>query len=72
MIKKQVPILFIVFNRPSVTKVVWDAICASKPYKVYICQDAPRVNNKAFLFFVFKNIFSFTVLYFNPDKIIRL
>ena len=46
MIKKQAPILFIVFNRPSVTKVVWDAICASKPYKVYICQDAPRVNNK--------------------------
>ncbi len=38
------PILFIVFNRPDVTKRVFDAIRMVKPTKLYIAADGPRSN----------------------------
>jgi hypothetical protein len=36
------PILFIVFNRPTVTKIVFEAIREAKPKKLYVFADAPR------------------------------
>lgn len=36
------PILFIVFNRPDTTRVVFDAIRSAKPLKLYIAADAAR------------------------------
>lgn len=36
------PILFLVFNRPDVTQVVFDAIRAARPPKLYIAADGPR------------------------------
>ena len=36
------PILFIVFNRPSQTKHVFEAIRSRKPTKLYIAADGPR------------------------------
>lgn len=38
----QVPILFVVFNRPDVTKRVFEAIRAVKPTKLFIAADGPR------------------------------
>jgi hypothetical protein len=38
------PILFMVFNRPDVTRRVFDAIRKAKPPKLYIAADAPREN----------------------------
>lgn len=37
-----VPILFIVFNRPHITKKTFEAIREYKPQKLYIAADAPR------------------------------
>jgi hypothetical protein len=38
------PILFLVFNRPDVTKVVFEQIRRSKPSKLYIAADGPRAS----------------------------
>ncbi|MEQ1554747.1 MAG: hypothetical protein ABL929_11240 [Ferruginibacter sp.] len=40
------PILFIIFNRPSSTKIVFEAIRKAKPSKLYIAADAPRKNKE--------------------------
>lgn len=37
-----VPLLFMVFNRPEKTKKVWEQIRKAKPLKIYISSDAPR------------------------------
>lgn len=39
------PILFIVFNRPSTTKIVFETIRKAKPARLYIASDGPRKNN---------------------------
>lgn len=39
------PILFIVFNRPKYTEIVFKKIKKLKPKKLYISQDGPRINN---------------------------
>ena len=39
-----VPILFLVFNRPDVTKKVFEQIKKAKPKKLYIAADGPRKN----------------------------
>lgn len=36
------PILFLVFNRPSTTKIVFESIRNAKPKKLYIAADGPR------------------------------
>jgi hypothetical protein len=36
------PVLFLVFNRPSTTKVVFEAIRQARPSKLYIAADGPR------------------------------
>ena len=41
------PILFIVFNRPSTTKQVFDRIRLIKPKYLYVAADGPRVNNSS-------------------------
>jgi hypothetical protein len=38
------PILFLVFNRPETTKLVFESIRSVKPSKLYICADGPRLN----------------------------
>lgn len=38
----ETPILFIVFNRPDTTKLVFDSISQKKPKKLYIAADGPR------------------------------
>ncbi|MDT3403946.1 nucleotide-diphospho-sugar transferase [Mucilaginibacter terrae] len=38
------PVLFIVFNRPDTTKIVFDAIAAVRPKALYIAADGPRQN----------------------------
>ncbi|MFA6430420.1 MAG: nucleotide-diphospho-sugar transferase [Candidatus Paceibacterota bacterium] len=38
------PILFIIFNRPGTTKVVFEAIRQAKPSKLFIAADGPRKN----------------------------
>ncbi len=40
------PILFIVFNRPDTTNIVFNKIKEAKPSKLYITCDGPRLNNK--------------------------
>lgn len=40
----QTPVLFIVFNRPSTTRQVFDAIRKAKPRKLFIAADGPREN----------------------------
>jgi hypothetical protein len=38
----QTPILFLVFNRPSTTKIVFEAIRKARPSKLYVAADGPR------------------------------
>ena len=38
------PILFLVFNRPSTTKIVFETIKRAKPLRLYIAADGPREN----------------------------
>ena len=38
------PILFIIFNRPDTTQVVFDEIKKIKPKKLFIKSDGPRLN----------------------------
>jgi hypothetical protein len=40
------PILFIIFNRPSQTKRVFESIKNVKPKELYIAADGPRINNE--------------------------
>lgn len=42
----KVPVLFLIFNRPSETKIVFDAIKKSKPTQLFIAADGPRENVK--------------------------
>lgn len=44
--KVESPVLFIVFNRPETTQIVFDAIKSSRPQKLYIAADAPRAGNE--------------------------
>ena len=39
------PIIFIIFNRPDTTKLVFEAIRKAKPKKLYVIADGPRKNN---------------------------
>ena len=39
------PILFIIFNRPDTTQVVFEAISHAKPPRLYIAADGPRLSN---------------------------
>jgi GT2 family glycosyltransferase len=41
-----VPILFIVFNRPESTQLIFDKIRSLKPTTLYISSDGPRVGNE--------------------------
>lgn len=41
------PILFLIFNRPLQTNVVFEEIKKVKPLKLYLCADGPRINNKS-------------------------
>lgn len=41
------PVLFIVFNRPGTTQVVFDAIRKVKPAKLYVAADGPRPGNSS-------------------------
>lgn len=38
----EIPVLFIVFNRPDTTKIVFEAIRKARPTKLFIAADAPR------------------------------
>lgn len=38
------PVLFLVFNRPSTTKMVFDSIRQAKPLRLYVAADGPREN----------------------------
>lgn len=40
----QTPILFLIFNRPDTTKLVFESIKKMKPKKLYIAADGPRVD----------------------------
>jgi len=40
-----VPVIFIIFNRPDTTRIVFEAIKQIKPKKVYVIADGPRSNN---------------------------
>lgn len=41
----KVPVLFLIFNRPENTKIVFNQIRQYKPKKLYISADGPRLNN---------------------------
>ena len=43
----EIPIVFIIFNRPDTTKKVFEKIREIKPSKLYIISDGPRENNSA-------------------------
>lgn len=40
------PILFLVFNRPDTTRQVFEAIRQTRPVRLYVAADGPRVNRK--------------------------
>lgn len=41
------PVLFLIFNRPDTTKVVFEAIRNARPLKLYIAADGPRIDRPA-------------------------
>ena len=43
--KVKSPILFLLFNRPSQTNIVFEQIRRARPSKLYLCADGPRLNN---------------------------
>jgi hypothetical protein len=43
----ETPILFLIFNRPDTTKIVFEAIRQIKPKKLFIAADGPRANRPA-------------------------
>lgn len=45
MAKLDVPVLFLIFNRPDTTSIVFDAIKEARPKKLYVAADGPRFNN---------------------------
>jgi hypothetical protein len=45
--KLSTPILFIIFNRPDLTQLVFNEIKKAKPLFLYITADGPRKNNKS-------------------------
>ncbi|MBK26562.1 MAG: hemolytic protein HlpA-like protein [Halobacteriovorax sp.] len=47
MDKLKTPVLLIVFNRPEQTRQVLETLKQSKPQKLYIAADGPRVGNKS-------------------------
>jgi hypothetical protein len=46
MYKVRSPILFLIFNRPKETQVLFDAIREVRPNKLYVAADGPRNNGK--------------------------
>lgn len=46
MYQVQSPILFLIFNRPKETQVLFNAIKAVKPKRLYVAADGPRRNGK--------------------------
>ena len=40
------PVLFIVFNRPKLTQIVFNQIRSARPPKIYIACDGPRINRE--------------------------
>jgi hypothetical protein len=44
MFELNTPVVFIVFNRPSLTKLVFDEISKAKPKKLLVIADGPRTN----------------------------
>jgi hypothetical protein len=42
MNRENVPVLFLVFNRPETTARVWQRICEARPPRLYIACDGPR------------------------------
>jgi len=44
--KTKSPILFLVFNRPEVTRKVFDAIREAKPPRLYVAADGPRLSKE--------------------------
>lgn len=40
----EIPVVFIIFNRPDLTRRVWERIRAAQPHYLYIVADAPRLN----------------------------
>jgi hypothetical protein len=44
MHRMQIPVLFIIFNRPDTTKIVFEAIREAKPKKLFVAADGPRKN----------------------------
>jgi len=47
MYQAQFPVLFLVFNRPSTTKLVFEEIRKAKPKRLYIAADGLRQNNES-------------------------
>lgn len=45
MNKREIPLVFIIFNRPDTTEIVFKKIKEYKPKKLYIISDGPRDNN---------------------------
>ena len=44
MFKNTTPLLFIIFNRPESTKIVFEEIRKSQPPRIYIASDGPRID----------------------------
>ena len=40
------PVLFLIFNRPDTTQIVFDAIRKARPKRLYVAADAPRVEKE--------------------------
>jgi len=43
----ETPVLFLIFNRPEITKRVFDAIRLARPKQLFIAADGPRNNNES-------------------------
>lgn len=41
------PILYLIFNRPDLTKITFESICNIKPRKLFIAADGPRLENSS-------------------------
>jgi hypothetical protein len=46
MVLSKVPVLFLIFNRPENTKIVFNQIKQYRPDKLYVSADGPRLNNQ--------------------------
>jgi hypothetical protein len=45
MVQAETPILLLAFNRPDVTRRVFDAIAAQRPRQIFMAVDGPRIGN---------------------------